>query len=404
MNRPSLLHIIERLEGFLGKLPPAIQKPVLHELTPLKELFLQQRSPRFVLTGSNKFTLQEIVAALFRWTPPAESRDMLTELFRWQAIDLSGRGTVALLDARGSDAKTAAAIEDELKREAADIFLHLGNGGASSSVSGRELDNLAAFIATNAGGKSEAQVIGILFDEGARSARAIHNGETTSAVQRDKRTQFQNALREKPEVRQRLLDVCHISMGAIPPNQDSQQDSAHFMALLARKMPNEARVEMVRISHDRPAQLEIAQSLVKSTTAICTAIGAQPIPLADLPILTALQLVMVSGIMYIGGRERSLRAATEFVGALGVNVGAGMILREGTRALLKFFPGWGNVVCGMVAGAGTYAIGRAAIVYFLEGMSLKDARRTYLKTRKKRGERKESEPREIPSTVVKPVE
>jgi uncharacterized protein (DUF697 family) len=144
---------------------------------------------------------------------------------------------------------------------------------------------------------------------------------------------------------------------------------------------------MVRIARDRTAQIEIAQSLVKSTTAICAAIGAQPIPLADLPILTALQLVMVSGIMYIGGREKSLRAATEFVAALGVNVGAGMILREGTRALLKFFPGWGNVVCGMVAGAGTYAIGRAAIVYFLEGVSLKDARRTYLASRRKSGRR-----------------
>ena len=122
------------------------------------------------------------------------------------------------------------------------------------------------------------------------------------------------------------------------------------MSLLARQLPNEARVEMVRIARDSQAQIEIAQTLVKSTTAICAAIGAQPIPLADLPILTALQLVMVSGIMYISGRERSLRAATEFIGAMGVNVGAGMILREGTRALLKFFPGWGNVVCGMVAG------------------------------------------------------
>src|SRR5438045_6029944 len=102
-----------------------------------------------------------------------------------------------------------------------------------------------------------------------------------------------------------------------------------------------------------------------------------------MPVLTALQVLMVSGIMYISGRERSLRAATEFLGALGANVGAGMLLREGTRALLKFFPGWGNVVCGMVAGAGTYAIGRAATAYFLEGVSLKDARRTYLKSRKR---------------------
>ena len=96
---------------------------------------------------------------------------------------------------------------------------------------------------------------------------------------------------------------------------------------------------------------------------------------------------MVSGIMYISGRERSLRAATEFITALGTNVGAGMLLREGARAMLKFFPGWGNVVCGMVAGAGTYAIGRAATAYFLEGASLRDARQMYLKSRKKRSRR-----------------
>ena len=60
-----------------------------------------------------------------------------------------------------------------------------------------------------------------------------------------------------------------------------------------------------------------------------------------------------------------------------------MLLREGTRAVLKFFPGWGNLICGMVAGAGTYAIGRAATVFFIEGLTLKDARRTYLSSRKK---------------------
>ena len=169
--------------------------------------------------------------------------------------------------------------------------------------------------------------------------------------------------------------------GAVPAENPG---AARLMALLAQELPNEARVEMIRISRDRQAQEQIAQVLVKSTSAICTAVGAQPIPLADLPILTTLQLVMVSGIMYIAGRERSLRAATEFVAALGVNVGAGMVLREGARAVLKFFPGWGNVVCGMVAGAGTYALGRAAIVYFLEGVTLKDARRIYLKSRKKK--------------------
>ena len=372
MNRSSLLHIIERLEGFLGKLPDTIRRPVLHELTPLKELFLQQRPPRFLLTGSNRLPLQEVAAGLFDWQPPVESRDLLMELFRWHAIELGGRGTVSFLDARGAEARTLPTIVEELKAHPADLLLHLADDDA---ISPTELENLSSLAAANHGVHGPAKIIGVVLSAGSArsSSRLHHNGEKVLASGKTP-SRLQHALQEQPGLAPHLLQVIELSTGSARP----------FMSLLARSMPNEARVEMARIANDSTVQVEIAQTLVKSTTAICAAIGAQPIPLADLPILTALQLVMVSGIMYISGRDRSLRAATEFVTALGVNVGAGMILREGTRALLKFFPGWGNVVCGAVAGAGTYALGRAAIVYFLEGFTLKDARRTYLSSRKKR--------------------
>lgn len=389
MNRPSLLHIIERLEGFLGKLPATIQKPVLHELTPLKELFLQQRQPRFVLTGSNKLAVQEVVSTLFAWLSPAESRDILMELFRWQKIDLGGHGTIVLLDARGADDSTIPNIQEELQHQPADIFLHLADDADLVRAPAGEIANLATLIAANGAARTEAKVIGIVLHDKPHATRAIHNGETHPPTQATTRSKLQGELQEKLEIRKHLLQIFEfpfIPAGAT--GDEAKTDARHFMSLLARELPNEARIEMVRIARDRAAQVEIAQMLVKSTTAVCTAIGAQPIPLADLPILTALQLAMVSGIMYISGRERSLRAATEFIGALGVNVGAGMILREGTRAVLKFFPGWGNVVCGMVAGAGTYGIGRAAIGYLLEGASLKDARRTYLANRKKRAQRR----------------
>jgi uncharacterized protein len=370
MNRSSLLHIIERLEGFVGKLPETIRRPVLHELTPLKELFLQQRAPRFVLTGANRLPLQEIVAELFAWTPPAESRDLLMELFRWHGIELGGRGTVSFLDARGSDAGTLAKIAEELKTQPADMLLHLVDDDAHE-IDEKEIDNLVALSAMNPAGH-QPKTIGVVWPH--RADRSHHNGEGPLAAPPPLRTRLQNALQQRPGLGAHLIQITELR----------SETSPQLMGLLARNMPNEARVEMARISGERAVQIEIAQTLVKSTTAICAAIGAQPIPLADLPILTALQLMMVAGIMYISGRERSLRAATEFITALGVNVGAGMILREGTRALLKFFPGWGNIVCGAVAGAGTYAIGRAAIVYFLEGLTLKDARRAYLSSRKKR--------------------
>lgn len=376
MNRSSLLHIIERLEGFLGKLPETIRRPVLHELTPLKELFLQQRPPRFVVTGSNRMPLQDAAGAMFNWQPAGDSRDLLMELFRWHAIELGGRGTALFLDARGADTRTRAKIDEELKSQPADMFLHLAD---DESAAADELNNLEHFTRIPRDTEFQPKIVGVVMRGPTRSTRH-QNGDGSVAARDKTRTRIQAALQENAAIAPRLLQAVEIS-GEISAGENV---ASPFLSMVARNMPNEARVEMARLASDRAIQGEVAQTLVKSTTAICAAIGAQPIPLADLPILTTLQLVMVSGIMYISGRERSLRAATEFIAALGVNFGAGMILREGTRALLKFFPGWGNIVCGAVAGAGTYAIGRAATVYFLEGLTLKDARRIYLSSRKKR--------------------
>jgi uncharacterized protein (DUF697 family) len=321
MNQGLLLHIVERLEGFAAKLPAPIQKPLLHELTPLKELFLRQRSPRLIFTGSATPPLQELLAELFRGRQQNGFNESLVTLFHWQTFDVGGHGTVEVLDARGADAAATSLIERELTAKAPDVFFHVTSSRQNGEHDRRDLEHLASFA----------------------------KGTPT---------------------------IVEISAGSM--------NSEQLLGSLARGLPYEVRVEMVRIIGDRTLQSEIAQLLTKSTAAICAAVGAQPIPLADLPILTTLQLVMVSGIMYVSGRERSLRAASEFVGALGINIGAGMVLREGARAALKFLPGFGNVICGMIAGAGTYAIGKAASVFFIEGLSLNDAKRTYLTSRKRK--------------------
>ena len=104
MNQPLFLHIVERLEGFLGKLPESIQKPVLKELTPMKELFLKQRPPRFVLTGSHKLPLQEVVATLFAAAQPGDLSDVLMEVFRWHSTNLGEHGSVDVPRCAGADA------------------------------------------------------------------------------------------------------------------------------------------------------------------------------------------------------------------------------------------------------------------------------------------------------------
>jgi uncharacterized protein len=377
VKTPSLLQVVERLERLAGRLPSRIRNAVLSELTPLKQLFLQQRPPRFLFAGSANVPAGKIVSALFGSTEFA-APDAAAPLSRWFEVDFPERGKISIIDVRGIVDSATIHARDELKYRAADVIFLIRDEQIAQE--GREFADLNSYLNWNETLESDRKIIEIVVPPLEMIAPRDHNafGVTrNNGVARSslaKHGVFLETLRLVPVDNGRAFEL--------PP-----AEARRLMSILARELPNEARMEMIRISRDREAQREVAQLLVKSTTAVCTAIGAQPIPLADLPILTSLQLTMVSGIMYVSGRERSLRASAEFAGALGANVGAAMLLREGARAVLKFFPGWGNVVCGLVAGSGTYAIGRAATAYFIEGVSLKDARRTYLKSRKKRRHR-----------------
>ncbi len=356
MNQSLLLHVVERLETFVGKLPAAIQKPILHELTPLKELFLQQRAPRLLLVGADQISPHELVAKVFEFDPAQGVQPLVVH--RWQEIAIQDHGTLSVFDARGGDLPASAAAE--LKEELPDVIVYVHH--LEKRRKKQRTDDLEAIVKLISTKERE---------------RPIPVIELLGGAAGRKETGPIEALTTEPDGFRIVGTFDLKSLGGA-------EERKRCIGVIARELPNSARLEMARISKDRAVQTDIAYLLVKSTTAVCTAIGAQPIPLADLPVLTTLQLVMVSGIMYVSGRERSLRAATEFIGALGVNVGAGMLLREGARAILKFFPGWGNVVCGMVAGAGTYAMGRAATAFFIHGVSIKDARRTYLSSKKER--------------------
>jgi uncharacterized protein (DUF697 family) len=376
VNSLSLLQIVGRLERLASKLPSKIRRAVLSELTPLKQLFLQQRPPRFLFAGSGAIPLGKVIAALFGSDHPIGTRDVSVPIGVWHDIALADRGTICILDARRADASAVIKIQDELRYQAVDVVFFLDDGQSGGGPERHSLNELLRQSTWNETPGSSAKIIEIILPPSSEV------GESIQAKLIPSRLEFSpgsNAAAALP-----LLEVLRLN----PASHDGAVELPHaqsqrLMSILARELPNQARMEMIRISRNREAQHEVAQLLVKSATAICAAIGAQPIPLADLPILTSLQVMMISGIMYVSGRERSLRAAAEFIGALGANVGAAMILREGTRAILKFFPGWGNVVCGLIAGSGTYAIGRAATVFFIDGVSLKDARRTYLTSRKK---------------------
>src|SRR3984893_3486105 len=218
MNQPFLLHVVERLESFAGKLPATIQKPILSELTPLKELFLRQRSPRFLLVGSNKMPVDRILATIFGSSGLDDDANRGADSARWLDFKVADRGSVSVLDARHQS--VTAVGEEELKHQPADIIFFVDDGeGARGSHKG-DIGNLISCAQWNNSGGVSAKIIGLsILSPKAKSSRG--HGQ-----------HLQNALESKPPLRDRLLGFVSFS-----PGEDSRDGVDKLMSILARELP-----------------------------------------------------------------------------------------------------------------------------------------------------------------------
>ena len=360
MKPSTFLSLYDKLEKLVQRLPDSLQQPILREITPIKTLFLLQRAPRLVLLGPGGAGKTELLRALFGAEVVREGVENLGD-GTWQTFGQKSRGTLQLLDARRPASLNL--LRAALATEAPDLFIFLRPALAIDDNLDTDLAHAAQILAcAEQRGGARAKLLGILLPGAAV--------ETEHA-----RQELHACLHTNGELSDRMVGTLAMTTGS---------ERERLAELVAIELPGEAQLEMARLSGNRALQRQIAQVVIKSVTAISAAIGAQPIPLADFPILMSLQATMVASIMHISGREMSVKLAGEFIAALGANIGAGLVLREGVRAVAKFVPVWGNAVSGAVAAAGTYAMGRAAAAYFIEGMSLADARGLFRRRRKER--------------------
>ena len=373
MNRQTLLSIYERLEAVISKLPGPLQNVVMEELNPIKQIFLSQRLARIVLVGKPSADASALLSGLLG------SHLQMIEAKQtggWVTYELRGRGGFRILDARrlNETSLTWKALEGAISEESPDLFVFLVDGSQPLEL-GLECEQTVRLLEmAELRHQSKAGLIGVIDLPSA----------TPQEIAEARRLELQAWLSAPGKLSAHFVksvEVCSFVRfrvdGSIDPDRDERRNLDVLGEVLARELPGEAQVEMARLVGAKKVQLEVAQNLVRSLTTVCGAIGVQPIPFADFPILTAIQFAMVSGIMHVSGRELGLRSAAEFFGALGANIGAGMIFREGARAAAKLLPGWGNAISGGVAAAGTYAVGRSAIGYFIEGISIGEARRLF---------------------------
>lgn len=143
-------------------------------------------------------------------------------------------------------------------------------------------------------------------------------------------------------------------------------------------LPDTTKLELARLSQNHKAeQNHFARVIVDVTTAIAVTVAVIPLPFGDVFPITAAQIGMISAIAYISGRDVSLKSAGEFLGAIGINIGLGIALREAARQIVKLVPVLGNGISGLIASSGTKLLGEVAIAYYIQEKSIDEVKQMY---------------------------
>ncbi len=405
--RKVIAENIRRVEEMLQFLP--LPKETVNDLRAkialLRTILLEQRAPAFALVGRRGAGKSSMVNALFG-AKVAEVGHVKAQTGRGKWFNYeSERGTISVLDTRGiqegskpvedDDARDAIrSIVVELQRKTPDVILFLVKATEADSAIDADLAALERIYAE--------------LERVHRFRPPLVAVATHCDVLEPKGTRLHRPEDEPPEdLEEKLLRVAEVehhleskirARGKLAPHLVWTRGMSTYMSFrddgtiraderwrvdelvgtLFKHLPDAGRGTFARIARVRGLQEQLATDLTRSVAVICTGIAALPIPVADLIPITSMQVMLVAAIAWLSGRPLDKRAAAEFLGAMGVNVGAAFVFREGARALIKFvFPGAGSMVSGAVAFAGTMAIGAAARQYFLRGGSIEDAKRAF---------------------------
>jgi uncharacterized protein (DUF697 family)/predicted GTPase len=153
----------------------------------------------------------------------------------------------------------------------------------------------------------------------------------------------------------------------VPPDREDRWNVDLLIDTIGGELPYGARLQFYQALQRKELLRQISTDVIRKFSGLAGLIGTAPIPVADILVLTPLQMLMIAVIAGLSCKEPSLAVASQYMAACGASAGAGLAIREGFRALLKFLPIIGNVAAGGIASAGTWAIGKSAEAYFFAG-------------------------------------
>ncbi len=389
-----LKDLISIIEEAIRLLPDTSRNRLLHELRTIQDLIMNARPPKILILGRRGAGKSSLVNAIFgekvAEVGAVVSETSVGQWYRYQ----SSRGSLEMLDTRGLGDRTrpeAAHFENTLEEikaglrsEYPDAILFLCKAkevDARISEDIQQLKQIQEYIQQQHSYK--APVLASLTQVDELDPVDI---STPPYEDEEKQAHIQEAVGALSSAfeQEKIPLIKVIPTSAYARFKEGRQVSQRYWNIdllvnfLIDVLPKTAQLELARISQVAQVQKKIARLIITSSATICAGIAAVPLPVADLIPITSAQVAMVTAIGYVAGRELNQQSATEFMTALGINVGAGFALREAARAIAKFIiPGGGALVSSGIAFAATWGIGEAAIAYFIDETSIEIAKQRY---------------------------
>ncbi|WP_288586019.1 MULTISPECIES: GTPase [Lysinibacillus] len=379
-----------------SKLPEKVKQKMRQELDILKAFTVEARPARIAIVGRRGAGKSSLINAIFS-EMRAEIGDVKarTGMGKWHPYK-SDSGNLEILDTRGlgeadkpeeeiSEISALEEVQASIKEKCPDAILFLSK---AKEVSARIDEDLAQLLELKKTIQLEhdynVPIIGVVTQVDELSPVSASKPPFNHP---DKQKNIADAIEVLSE---KLCDAvsnpvtvipicCYIEFEENKIVYDIRWNVDSLLDYIIEQLPNEAQMILAKLSKVKSVQKKVARRIGKSVAGLTGVIGASPIPVADLPIVTGLQMGMVTSIALIGGKKIDTKGVIEFFGALGVNMATGFVLRQLARQLLKIIPGAGNVISGAIATAGTYALCEAAIAYFIDGNSMDNVKQTYNK-------------------------
>lgn len=396
----EIFRLIE--EKILIRLPKTISLTVRKEIDKLRELIMEARSPRFVIVGRRGSGKSSLINAIFV-NKVAEVGSVKSMQGRGKWHDYKDeKGTISILDTRGFGEGSKPEMEFEKESAEEEIKAAINTHCPDALlflIKAKEIDaridediqslsEIKSFVKEMHG--YNPPIVAIMTQVDELDPPDVVEPPYKDADKQKNITTAKMLLSKKIETMfSDVIEVIPISAymrfgdnGEIVC--DRRWNIDRLVEYLCEHVPNSAKMELAKIAKVKSVQKKVARILIGAAASIAGAIGAEPIPVADLPFITGVQVGMIIGIGYISGQELDKKTATEFMAAMGLNVGFAFGIREIARALVKFIPVAGNVISGAIAAGATWAIGEAAIAYFIDMKSPDETKQIYEKERVER--------------------